>query len=295
MDLFIQFAVAAADTGRRPTRACRPATCGASGPGSTSARASAGSARSRSGTRSCSRRDRTGSRRSSSSRRSSTRPRARSPSATGAKGPNSSAVTACSTGTHSIGDSFRLIARGDADIMIAGGAEAPITPLSARRVLRHEGPLRAERRARRRPRGRSTPSRDGFVMGEGAGILILEELGQALRRDARIYAEVVGYGMIERRLPRRRARTRRRRRRAGHAQRPGRRRRPAGGRPVHQRPRHLDAAQRQDRNDGHQEGLRRPRPAGRRQLDEVDDRPSPRRGRRRRGRDHAPSASTTRS
>jgi len=112
----------------------------------------------------------------------------------GAKGPNSAAVTACSTGTHCIGDSFRLIARGDADIMIAGGAEAPLTALSiagfnAMKALseRNDAPEKASRPF--------DAKRDGFVMSEGAGIVILEELGRALRRDARIYAEVVGYGM----------------------------------------------------------------------------------------------------
>ena len=112
----------------------------------------------------------------------------------GAKGPNSASVTACTTATHCIGDSFRLIVRGDADVMIAGGAEAPITPLGvagfcAMKALseRNDEPaagLAAVRRAR-----------DGFVMGEGAGILLLEELGHALRRGAKIYAEIVGYGM----------------------------------------------------------------------------------------------------
>jgi 3-oxoacyl-[acyl-carrier-protein] synthase II len=111
-----------------------------------------------------------------------------------AKGPNSATATACSTATHAIGDSFRMIARGDADVMIAGGAEAPLTPLSvagfnAMKAIseRNDAPQKASRPFDAR--------RDGFVMGEGAGIVILEELGRALKRDARIYGEVVGYGM----------------------------------------------------------------------------------------------------
>jgi len=110
------------------------------------------------------------------------------------RGPNSATATACSTGTHAIGDSFRIIARGDADIMIAGGAEAPVTPLGvagfcAMRALstRNDEPEKASRPF--------DSQRDGFVVSEGAGIIVMEDLGSALKRGAPIYAEIVGYGM----------------------------------------------------------------------------------------------------
>lgn len=113
---------------------------------------------------------------------------------TGAKGPNSTAVTACATGTHSIGESFKLIQRGEADVMICGGAEAPITPTG----LAGFGALRAMSTRNEEPERASRPfdkGRDGFVMGEGSGILIIESLEHAARRGAKIYGEIAGYGM----------------------------------------------------------------------------------------------------
>jgi len=111
----------------------------------------------------------------------------------GAKGPNYATVSACSTSAHAIGDAFRAIQYGDADVMITGGSEAAVTPMSIAGFAnmtalseRNDDPATASRPFDK--------GRDGFVMGEGAGVIILEELGHAQRRGARIYGEIIGYG-----------------------------------------------------------------------------------------------------
>ncbi|MSN25667.1 MAG: beta-ketoacyl-ACP synthase II [Geobacter sp.] len=113
----------------------------------------------------------------------------------GAKGPNLSSVSACATGTHSIGDAYHMIARGDADAMIAGGTESTVTPLgiggfAAMKALSDSNNDTPEKASRPFDK-----NRDGFVLAEGAGIVILEEYESAKKRGAKIYAEVVGYGL----------------------------------------------------------------------------------------------------
>jgi 3-oxoacyl-[acyl-carrier-protein] synthase II len=112
----------------------------------------------------------------------------------GAKGPNSAVATACATGSHSIGDAFKIIQRGDADAMIAGGTEAVVVPL----CVGGFNAMKALSTRNQEPEKASRPfdiDRDGFVIGEGAGVVILESLESAVDRGARMYAEVIGYGM----------------------------------------------------------------------------------------------------
>jgi len=112
----------------------------------------------------------------------------------GAKGPNISSVSACATATHSIGDAYHIIKRGDADAMIAGGTESTVTPLG----IGGFAVMKALSDRNDNPQAASRPfekNRDGFIMGEGAGIVILEEYEAAKKRGAKIYAEVVGYGL----------------------------------------------------------------------------------------------------
>jgi 3-oxoacyl-[acyl-carrier-protein] synthase II len=112
----------------------------------------------------------------------------------GARGPNSCVTTACAAGTHAIGDAFKIIERGDAEVMIAGGSESAITPLTVAGFAN----MKALSCRNETPQKASRPfdlERDGFVIAEGAGIIVLEALDHAVRRGAKIYAEVIGYGM----------------------------------------------------------------------------------------------------
>jgi hypothetical protein len=202
----------------------------------------------------------------------------------GAKGPNYATVSACASGAHAIGNAYRSIQSGEADVMITGGTEASVTPMT----LAGFAAMTALSERNDSPATASRPfdaTRDGFVLGEGAGILVLESLEHAVARGATIIAESPASGRRPTRttspLPRPVARAR-----CGRCVPPAKRRSRVDGRRLYQRPRYVDPGERCERDDGDQDALRRSRLRPDRGVDQVDDRPHPRRRRRSGGRDH---------
>ena len=193
------------------------------------------------------------------------------------RGPNFATCSACATANHAIGEAWRTIKMGEAKMMFAGGAEAAIVPIGIGGFCA----MKAMSTRNDDPKTSSRPfdkDRDGFVMGEGAGVIVLEELEHAKKRGAKIYCEIAGYGNTADALSPHRAVARRRRRGALHEDGPPQRRAEPRGHFLHQRPRHLHAAGRRLRNAGHQDRFRRPREKNRRQLHQGRDRPHARRG-----------------
>ena len=205
--------------------------------------------------------------------------------AQGLKGPSYCTTSACSSGAHAIGEASEWIRRGKVDVMVAGGTEATITPVG---IAGFEAMFALSKR-NDDPQHASRPfdrGRDGFVCGEGGGILVLESLTHAKRRGATIYAEVTGYGASTRRLPHHPAGAGRTRARSGRcAWRSKTRSVDAGRDRLRERARHVDADRRRRGVARHRGGLRRARDRQEAvgQLDQVDDGAPPRR--RRRGRD----------
>ena len=202
----------------------------------------------------------------------------------GIRGPNYAPVSACATGSHAVGEGAETIRRGDADAILAGGTEACIHPL----ILAGFTAMRGLAAEDENPPHASRPfdaTRAGFVMGEGACVLVLEELESARARGATIYAEVLGYGASNDGHHMAAARARGGRRRRDDARGARARRGRAAARRLHQRPRHLDAARGRGRDEGDQGRLRRPRLRARGLVDQVDDGPLLRGGGRDRGDD----------
>ncbi len=198
----------------------------------------------------------------------------------GIRGPNMAVVSACATGGHAVGEAMEAIVRGQADIMLGAGTEAPLVPLA----FAGFGQMRALGTPKDPDSGEYDPAmasrpfdatRDGFVVSEGAAVLVLEELEHALARGARPIAEVIGYGSsadaYDMAAPAERGEGAQRAMRAALVARRDR----SGGRRLHQRPRHLHAAERSLRDDRHPRRLRRARRSARGQQHEVDDSATP--------------------